>query len=183
MCWLGQCTVESVRRWLSKTYNILIRNSHLQSVQLGARYCSQLGFCLICWVLVMLSNLGYEQTLILGVTRKQIFFALLVMRWFKTFEDLNTTKQLYIFHVWHILEYCQWVSGLLHTLSISIWKLNRRVVSYADRLRLLNLSSLMARRTGYGVLLITPRKIENKKNRDRFVSVTEFCLFTCRCRF
>jgi len=39
-----------VRRWVSETYNMLISNSHMQWVLLSAWYCSQLGYCLICWV-------------------------------------------------------------------------------------------------------------------------------------
>jgi len=31
-------------------------------VQLSAWYCSQLVYCLICWVRVMLSTLGYEHS-------------------------------------------------------------------------------------------------------------------------
>jgi len=62
MCWLSQCTLESVRLWLSGTYNMLITNSHLQWVLLSAWYCSQLGYCLICWVLVVLSTLGYTHS-------------------------------------------------------------------------------------------------------------------------
>jgi len=39
---------------------MLVSNSHLQWVLLSAWYCSQLNYCLICWVLVMLSTLRYE---------------------------------------------------------------------------------------------------------------------------
>jgi len=35
---------------MCETYNMLIRNSHMQWVLLSAWYCSQLGYCLICWV-------------------------------------------------------------------------------------------------------------------------------------
>jgi len=45
---VGQCTVETVRRWVSEIYNMLISNFHLQWVLLSAWYCFQLGFCLIC---------------------------------------------------------------------------------------------------------------------------------------
>jgi len=41
-------------------YNMLISNSHLHWVLLSAWYCPQLGYCLICWVLVMLSTVGYD---------------------------------------------------------------------------------------------------------------------------
>jgi len=41
---------------------MLISNSHLHWVLLSAWYCSQHGYCLICWVLVMLSNLGDEHS-------------------------------------------------------------------------------------------------------------------------
>jgi len=44
----GQCAVESVRRWVSQSYNMLISNSHMQWVLLSAWYCSQLGHYLIC---------------------------------------------------------------------------------------------------------------------------------------
>jgi len=42
-----QCAVESVRQWVS-----------LQWVLLSAWYCSQLGYCLICWVWLCWAPLG-----------------------------------------------------------------------------------------------------------------------------
>jgi len=46
----GQCAVESVRRWVSEAYNMVISNSLMQWVLLCGWYCSQLGYCLTCWV-------------------------------------------------------------------------------------------------------------------------------------
>jgi len=40
---------------------MLISTSYLQWVQLDSWYFGQLGYCLLCCVLVMLSNIGYEQ--------------------------------------------------------------------------------------------------------------------------
>jgi len=57
-----QCTVESVRRWVSETYNMLISNSHMQWVLLSTWYCSQLGYCLICWVWSCWVPLGTNKT-------------------------------------------------------------------------------------------------------------------------
>jgi len=52
-----QCAVESVRRWVSETYN-----SQQFSYAVGATerpgYCFQLGFCLICWVWSCWAPLG-----------------------------------------------------------------------------------------------------------------------------
>jgi len=59
----GEYVVKSYGELVSRrfmSYNMLISNSHLQSVQLGAWYCFPRGHCLICLVLVMLSNIGYE---------------------------------------------------------------------------------------------------------------------------
>jgi len=39
---------------------MLIRTSQLQWVQLGAWYYFQLGYCVICWVPVLLGNIGSE---------------------------------------------------------------------------------------------------------------------------
>jgi len=52
-------------RWVSETYNMLISNSNLQWVLLSVWYCScylVLGYCLNCWVLVMLSTVEYEHS-------------------------------------------------------------------------------------------------------------------------
>jgi len=53
-----QCAVESVRRWVSESYNMLISNSHMQWVLLSAWYCSQFVYCMICWVWSCWAPLG-----------------------------------------------------------------------------------------------------------------------------
>jgi len=50
ICWLYWRVSAPLSRWVSETYNMLISTSHLQWMLLSAWYCSQLGFCLICWV-------------------------------------------------------------------------------------------------------------------------------------
>jgi len=49
---------------------MLISNSPLLWVLLSAWCCSQLSYCLICWVLVMLSTLGYEQNVSISTVKQ-----------------------------------------------------------------------------------------------------------------
>jgi len=49
------CAVESMRRWVSETYNMLISNSHMLWVLLNAWY----WHCNMCWLHWYCSQLGY----------------------------------------------------------------------------------------------------------------------------
>jgi len=53
----GECTVSQLvrRRVINIKYNMLISTSHMQWVQLGDRYCSQLG-CWSCYVILTAKN-------------------------------------------------------------------------------------------------------------------------------
>jgi len=46
---------------------MLISNSHMQWVLLSAWYCSQLGYCLICWVWSCWAPLGTNRYIITNV--------------------------------------------------------------------------------------------------------------------
>ncbi|XP_070068050.1 uncharacterized protein [Drosophila takahashii] len=115
-------------------------------------------------------NLNFTNHIGIIVSKEKGVFAF-VKRWPKEFEDPYTTKHLYISLVRPILEYCSCVWSpqyakyqdlielvkkqfLLFALRGLNWEPQRHLPSYVDRLRLLNLPSLMDRRTCQGVMFL-----------------------------